>query len=327
MFVESMRLLMFICALGAAWLTGCGRAPAPDRDADGPYRVVATTGMLADVVRQVAGEHASVEQLMDAGVDPHLYQPTRNDVILLQNADVIFYNGLLLEGKMTDTFARMAREKKRVHAVAEALPKEFLLSPDDQPGHPDPHVWMDVSAWSEVVAEVAERLAAYDSVHAEVYRANATAYQKELTALDEYVKRVIASVPENQRILVTAHDAFSYFGRAYDIRVEGIQGISTEAEAGLKDINRLIDLIIEKKVQAVFVETSVADRNVRALVEGSEARGHALKIGGSLFSDAMGAAGTYEGTYIGMLDHNATTIARGLGGEAPPRGMQGRLAP
>lgn len=291
-----------------------------------PYRVVATVGMVADIVRQVAGDRAQVANIIGEGVDPHLYKPTRNDIAALQAADVVFYSGLLLEGKMADALVQLARRGKPVFAVTELVEDKYLLEPPAMQGHYDPHVWMDVSAWARAVEAVARSLAEFDRPGAADYLANAKRYQAELEQLDAYVRKVIASIPARQRVLITAHDAFNYFGRAYDIEVRGIQGISTESEAGLEDINRLVDFIVQREIQAVFVETSVADRNVKALIEGARARGRTVRIGGSLFSDAMGPAGSYEGTYIGMLDHNATTIARALGGTAPPRGMHGRLA-
>lgn len=291
------------------------------------YRVVATVGMVADIVRQVAGERADVHGLIGEGVDPHLYKPTRNDIAALQGADVVFYSGLLLEGRMTDALVRLARSGKPVYAVTEELDEKFLLEPPEMKGHHDPHVWMDVSAWSEAVDAVCKALSEYDKPSAEQYRKNAERYRAELAKLHEYAKRCLASIPRDRRVLITAHDAFNYFGRAYEIEVQGIQGVSTESEAGLKDIERLVREIVDKDVRAVFVETSVADKNVKAIVEGAAARGKTVKIGGTLFSDAMGAAGTYEGTYIGMIDHNVTVITRALGGEAPERGMSGRLAP
>jgi manganese/zinc/iron transport system substrate-binding protein len=279
--------------------------------------------MITDIVRQVAGEHAVVEGIMKEGVDPHLYKPTRGDVARLMQADIVFYNGLMLEGKMTDVFVRVARSGKPVHAVTEMLEESYVMT--DALQHFDPHVWMDVGGWIKAVEAVARALGEYDSAHAEEYRENARKYVEKLRELDAYARKVIASIPETQRVLVTAHDAFNYMGRAYGIEVRGIQGISTESEAGVKDINKLVDFIVGRSIRAVFVETSVAEKNVKALVEGARSRGHEVAIGGLLFSDAMGAAGTYEGTYIGMIDHNVTTIARALGGEAPERGMQGLL--
>lgn len=300
-------------------LSGCGPSVVWEGDdGDGPVRVVATIGMIADVVRNVAGQHAEVEGLIGEGVDPHLYKPTRTDVVRLSRADVVFYNGLLLEGKMTDVLHRVAESGRPVRAVTEAIleDSDYLLAKDDGSAHTDPHVWMDVQGWSKGVDVIAATLAAYDPAHAADYQANAAAYKARLEALDRYAKTAMATIPPHQRVLVTAHDAFQYMGRAYGLEVRGIQGISTESEAGLRDLEALVDFIVERRIPAVFVESSVADKNVRALVEGARARGHEVVIGGELFSDAMGAAGTYEGTYIGMIDHNVTTIVNALGGSA-----------
>ncbi|TWT44598.1 Periplasmic zinc-binding protein TroA precursor [Phycisphaerae bacterium RAS1] len=290
-----------------------------------PYKVVTTVGMVTDIVRQVAGDKADVSGIIGEGVDPHLYKATRNDIAALQSADVIFYSGLMLEGKMADALVRVARNGKPVFAVTERIDEKYLLEPPEFAGHADPHVWMDVSAWSKAVEAVAAALTEYDGANASLYAGNARRYAAELDKLHEYIRKVMATVPERQRVLITAHDAFNYFGRAYGSRVKGIQGISTESEAGLDDINKLVTFIVDNDVKAVFVETSVAEKNVRALIEGAKARGRDVALGGTLFSDAMGPAGAYEGTYIGMLDHNATTIARALGGEAPARGLNGKL--
>jgi len=290
-----------------------------------PYRVVATIGMITDIVRQVAGDRAVVRGIMKEGVDPHLYKPTRGNVIALMKADVVFYNGLMLEGKMSDVLVKVARTGKPVYAVTELLSGDGYVMNDQVNHHVDPHVWMDVGGWVRAVHAVSVALSEYDPSHASVYEANMKSYTTKLKQLDAYAERVIGSIPQSQRVLVTAHDAFNYLGRAYGLTVRGIQGISTESEAGVKDINELVDYLVANRIRAVFVETSVADKNVRALVEGASARGHEVKIGGSLFSDAMGPGGTYEGTYIGMIDHNVTTIARALGGDAPERGMQGKL--
>ncbi|NNF44929.1 MAG: zinc ABC transporter solute-binding protein [Phycisphaerales bacterium] len=312
-------------------LAGCDRAPASAGSApaphagDGPYRIVCTVGMIADIVRAIAGDRAEVVNLIGEGVDPHLYLASRNDVVQLMNADVIFYNGLMLEGKMTDVLIKAARTGKPVHAVTEMLDDDrYVMNTEQQ--HFDPHVWMDPRGWMKAVDAVALALADFDPPYAEMYVSNAMRYRAELERLDAYAREAFASVPEPQRVLVTAHDAFGYLGRAYDVTVRGIQGISTESDAGVRDVNELIDFIVTRRIPAVFVETSVTAENVEALVEGARHRGHEVVIGGSLFSDAMGRAGTYEGTYIGMIDHNVTTIVRALGGSAPPGGMQGRLA-
>ena len=316
-------------------LLSCGRSDPQNQasgttgdaaQVSGPFTIVATVGMVSDVVRNVAGDRAEVTGLMGSGVDPHLYKPTRSDVQRLLGADVIFYNGLLLEGKMTDSLIRAATSGKKVFAVTELLDEEFLLEPEEFEGLFDPHVWMDPAAWSRTVDVVRDKLIEFDPAGADEYRTSAEAYAAQLAALDEYATRVLESVPEEQRVLVTAHDAFNYFGQRFGYEVVGIQGISTESEAGVQDIERLVDLLVDRSIGAVFVESTVSDRNINALISGARARGHEVVIGGELFSDAMGDNGTYEGTYIGMIDHNVTTVARALGGDAPERGMNGRLS-
>lgn len=326
---------LMILPMLACVLVACGgdpgaddrpNAPAAAPPTGTPYSVVATTGMITDIVRQVAGDRATVTGLMGAGVDPHLYKPTRSDVQRMLGADVIFYNGLLLEGKMTDSLIRAATSGKKVHAVTELLDEQYLLEPKEFEGIYDPHVWMDPSAWSKAVEVVRDKLIEFDPQGEAVYRANTRAYADRLGLLDTYAVGVLGTVPENQRVLVTAHDAFNYFGRRFGFEVVGIQGISTESEAGVQDIEKLVELIVSRGIKAVFVESTVSERNINALITGARARGHAVAIGGKLYSDAMGDSGTYEGTYIGMIDHNVTTIARSLGGQAPQRGLNGELS-
>ncbi len=288
-----------------------------------PYRVGTTVGMIADIVKQVAGDKAGVTNVIGTGVDPHLFNPTRSDVAVLLKSNIVFYAGLLLEGQMTDIFVKISR-KRPVYAVTELLSDSYLIQ-DTETNHSDPHVWMDVRGWMKAVQVVADALAKFDPASARYYKKNAADYLMKLEQLDAYATRVIGSIPAAQKIMVTAHDAFRYMGRAYGIEVMGIQGLSTESEAGLKDINRIVDTLVKRKIPAVFVESSVSDKNIRALLEGANSRGHEVKIGGELFSDAMGKPGTYEGTYIGMIDHNVTTIVRALGGDVPERGMQGKL--
>lgn len=290
-----------------------------------PLQVVATTGMVADITRNVAKDHVEVQALMGEGVDPHLYKPTAADAKHILAADCIVYSGLMLEGRMADTFFKAARMGKPVYPVTELLDESFLLEPPEFEGHWDPHVWMDVDAWSQAVDAIATALCEQDPHHCKAYQMNALAYKEKLVDLNEYAKKSIASIPKVKRVLVTAHDAFNYFGRAYGIEVIGIQGLSTESEAGIDDVNRLVDMLVERGITAVFVESSVSDRNVKALIEGAASRGHEVNIGGELFSDAMGEAGTYEGTYIGMIDHNITTLTRALGGEAPVLGLNKTL--
>jgi len=319
-------LIVTLFALGPSACGGGGGASAHDGQEGRAetYKVVATVGMIADIARNVAGEHATVESIMSEGIDPHLYKPTRSDVVRLDSADVVFYNGLFLEGKMAEVLDKVRERGKPIFAVGELIGQRgYGLGESGQ--HYDPHLWMDVQAWILGVQAVAESLAQFDPAHADEYHSNEREYVSKLLALDAYARQVIGSIPESQRVLVTAHDAFAYMGRAYGLEVRGIQGISTESEAGLRHINELIDFLIARRLPAVFVESSVADKNVRALVEGAAAKGHEVRIGGSLFSDAMGAPGTYEGTYVGMIDHNVTIIARALGGDAPPRGLNGLL--
>jgi len=274
-----------------------------------PIRVVCTTGMVAELVRNIGKERVEIVSLMGSGVDPHTYKAVPGDVTQLNNADIIFYSGLHLEGKMGDVFVRMAR-KKPTFAVTEFLDEKSILETAD--GAFDPHLWFDVSLWSQTAGVVRDVLKAYDPPHAAEYQSNADAYQAELKKVDDESKTQLAEVPESQRVLITSHDAFRYFGRAYKVEVRGIQGISTESEAGVREINELVDFIVSRKIKAVFVETSVSDRNMKALIEGCQARGHAVTIGGTLFSDAMGDAGTPEATYIGMVRHNVRTIVKAL---------------
>jgi manganese/zinc/iron transport system substrate-binding protein len=287
-------------------------------------KVAATVGMVADIVREVAGEKADVTHIIGSGVDPHVYNPTRSDVATLLKSDIIFYAGLLLEGQMADILVKVSR-KRPVYAVTELLTKSYLIY-DEETNHDDPHVWMDVSGWIKAVDVVVEALADFDPPNRAGYQANAARYREQLKRLDAYARQSIASIPETKRILVTAHDAFNYMGRAYGIEVLGIQVLSTESEAGIKDINRIVDTLVQRRIPAVFVETSVSEKNVKALIEGAASQDHAVRIGGSLFSDAMGPSGTYEGSYVGMIDHNVTVITRALGGNAPERGMQGKLS-
>lgn len=294
--------------------------------AEAPLKLVATTGMIADAARQVGGEQVEVKALMGPGVDPHAYRQTRSDIVAMTRADLVLWHGLYLEAQMEEFFHDLER-KRKVVAVAEGLPKDVLRGHDDYADKFDPHVWMTPALWKLVVTEVQKALTEGRPEAAEVFAANAAAHMAELDRLIAYGDDVLAQVPENKRVLLSAHDAFGYFGRDYGFEVLGIQGISTQSEAGLNRIGELVDLLVTRDIKAVFVESSVSDRSVRALIEGAAARGHEVTIGGELFSDAMGADGTYEGTYLGMLDHNMTTISSALGAaNVPARGMDGKLS-
>lgn len=294
--------------------------------AEAPLKLVATTGMIADAARQVGGEQVEVKALMGPGVDPHAYRQTRSDIVAMTRADLVLWHGLYLEAQMEEFFHDLER-KRKVVAVAEGLPKDVLRGHDDYADKFDPHVWMTPALWKLVVTEVQKALTEARPEAAEVFAANAAEHMAELDRLIAYGDDVLAQVPENKRVLLSAHDAFGYFGRDYGFEVLGIQGISTQSEAGLNRIGELVDLLVTRDIKAVFVESSVSDRSVRALIEGAAARGHEVTIGGELFSDAMGADGTYEGTYLGMLDHNMTTISSALGAaNVPARGMDGKLS-
>ena len=312
----------------ALLLSGCQETvdSAARQTADTAKRsnVLATVGMVADLVKQIGGDHTSVRQLMGSGVDPHLYKATRDDMQQIMSVDIVFSSGLMLEGRLQDTLEKVSA-KRPVFAITSRLPAEMLLSPGGGTGHPDPHVWMDVAAWASCVDVIVDALSAQDASHADAFAANAASLREQLQALHEYGLSSIASIPQSNRVLVTSHDAFGYFGRAYGLEVVGVQGLSTESEAGLQRINELVDLLVERKISAVFVESSVPRKNILALIDGAKSRGHEVKVGGELYSDAMGADGTYEGTYVGMLDHNITLVTRALGGTVPEGGLNGKL--
>lgn len=286
--------------------------------------VVATTGMIADAVTNIGGDLVEVQALMGPGVDPHAYRQTRSDIVALANADLVLWNGLYLEAQMEDFMIGLGRAGSVV-AVAEAVPENLLLASQEYQGRFDPHLWMNPDLWSRVVINLRDALREAQPESVDTFNKNAEVYLAQMDDVARYANAVLSSVPVKSRVVLSAHDAFNYFGAAYGFEVVGIQGISTDSEAGLRRIGELVDMLVEKDIRAVFVETSVSDRNVRALIEGAAAAGHEVVIGGALFSDAMGAAGTYEGTYIGMIDHNATTISAALGGTSPEHGMQGRL--
>ncbi len=314
------RRLSLLAAAFTALLALCGPLQAQQK----PLRVVTTVSMLADTVRAVGGDRVQVTSLLGEGVDPHTYRPTRADIARLTGADLIVANGLHLEAQLDETLKSLARAKPVLFA-AERIPQDRLLADDEYKDRKDPHVWMDPKLWTLVVETIRDKLIERDPAGRATFEAGARTYIGELTKLDAYAGKILETVPKGARVLVTAHDAFGYFGRAYGFEVQGIQGLSTESEAGLRRVEELVKLLVSRKVRAVFVESSVPERNVRALVEGARARGHQVVVGGELYSDALGAPGSYEGTLIGMLDHNVTTISRALGGVVPVRGMNGKL--
>lgn len=291
-----------------------------------PLAVVATTSMIADLARVLGGEEVAVTGLMGPGVDPHSYRATRSDIAAMTAAGLVLWHGLNLEVQLKDFMDRLA-SRTRVQPVADVLRGDPRLQADpDYPGQVDPHVWMDPLLWGVVAGAVAEVLTEILPDAATDIAARATAFDGQLQALDAYARNVLDTIPQDSRVLVTAHDAFGYFGAAYGFEVLGIQGISTNSEAGLARISDLVEVLVSRRIGAVFVESSISPRNVRALVEGAAARGHEVRIGGELYSDAMGPEGSYEGTYLGMMDHNITLIAKALGGAVPQGGRLGRLA-
>lgn len=296
----------------AAAAIGCGAAPEP-QPGDG-LRIVATTTVVGDLVRAVAGPDAELEVLMGPGIDPHLYKASAGDVGRMGSAQIIFYNGLHLEGKMAEVLEGIDSRGVRTVAVAECIPAELLLPLEGFAGMYDPHVWFDVGLWSEAVGCVAGELAAIDPPHAEGYRTRAAELRQELAALDNEVRRKVSALPEDRRVLVTAHDAFSYFGRAYGFEVRGLLGVSTAAEAGTADVQSLADFIFERGVPAVFVETSVPPRFVQALQEAVVSRGLAVAIGGRLYSDSLGDPGTPAADYAGTVRANLEVLLGALGG-------------
>ena len=295
-------------------LAACG--PAERREDDGRLHVVATTSMIADLARQIGGDVVEVTGLMGPGVDPHLYQASEGDVVRMSSGDVVLYNGLHLEGKMTDIFHRMNdRGIPTVGLAEEAIPDSLLRESAAFAGNYDPHVWFDVTLWKRVAERMTAVFEEMDPVHVEDFRRRLSEYAVRLDSLDAYVRVKAAELPEDRRVIITSHDAFGYFGRAYGFEVRGLQGISTAAEAGTADVQDLADFVAERKIPALFVESSVSARGIEAVREAVRSRGFEVAIGGTLFGDALGNPGTPEGEYIGMIRYNVDTITSSLKGE------------
>lgn len=314
--MPQLKSIPLLCMLALA--VGC----AEKNDStgyEGKLKIVATTGPVGDMVKNIAGVHARVDVLMGPGVDPHLYKELPSDIRKIDAADVVFYSGLHLEGRMAEVLERRG-ERKPVFAVTERLEKSHddrLRYPDQVEGFADPHVWHDAQLWSECAAVVADRLAEVDPNHAEAYAEAAEAYREELTELDRWCREQIATIPKGRRVLVTAHDAFAYFSDAYGLEAVGMKGISTEDEVSLGRMDEIVALVVERKLPAVFVESSVAPRVVEAIIEPCRAAGHAVKIGGELYSDSLGSTNKGADTYVGMMRSNVSTIVEGLRGEQP----------
>ncbi|WP_226659375.1 metal ABC transporter solute-binding protein, Zn/Mn family [Guptibacillus hwajinpoensis] len=291
-------------------LTGCNSTEA-NKESDGKIKITTTIGQIGDIAKNIGKEHVSVESLMGPGIDPHLYKASQGDINKLSKADIILYNGLHLEGKMGDIFAKM-KEDKPTYPVAEAIPKDRLLVDQSNAAAVDPHVWFDIELWQYAVMEVREALIEYDPDHKADYEENAETYLNKLKQLKEEAQEKMNEIPEESRVLVTAHDAFQYFGQAYGMEVKGLQGLSTDSEYGLRDVQNLVNVLADRNIKAVFIESSISERSINAVVEGAKEKGHDVKIGGELYSDAMGEKGSPEGTYIGMYRHNIETIAQAL---------------
>jgi manganese/zinc/iron transport system substrate-binding protein len=289
-----------------AILSACGSAPN-----SGPQKVLATTGMVGDATAALLEGVAETEILMGPGVDPHLYKVSQGDMQKLSEAAVVVYNGFHLEGKMAEVLGKLSKQKP-VIPFAENIPENRYQRAGDQPETIDPHIWMDIVSWSYGVNALADTLMGIYPEAKDKIESNKARYLRQLDSARNEVELLIKAIPAERKVLITSHDAFQYFGLAYGIEVKGLQGVSTVSEYGLRDVSDLVNFIVERRIPAVFIETSVSDKSIKAVLEGCAAKGFPVKIGGSLFSDAMGAQGTPEGTYAGMMIHNARTIHNAL---------------
>jgi manganese/zinc/iron transport system substrate-binding protein len=303
-FLMMMLVLMLIVGVSAC------KSTEKVSKVDGKHNIVATTTMIADLTKVIGGDKVSVQGLMGPGVDPHLYKASAGDVALMQNADMVIYNGVHLEGKMGEIFENLNGNGKLVIEIAKGINEDDLITVED--GLHDPHIWFNVLIWKDAAKVVKDGLVDFDKENEDTYTSNYEAYIKELDELHEYVKSRVEEVPEGKRILITAHDAFEYFGSTYGFEVKGLQGISTASEAGTGDVRELADFIVEHEIGAIFIESSVPKKNVEALQEAVKARGFSVEIGGELFSDSLGSEGTEAETYIGTVKSNVDTIVDAL---------------
>ena len=308
--MKKCMVLLSFCLMTVMMITGCQKAE--QKKTSDTLNIVATTTMLADLSRVIGGEHVNVDGLMGPGIDPHLYQASAGDVTLMQNADVVVYNGLHLEGKMGEIFQSLTDRGSTVICIEDGLPKDQLLSWEDDSSVHDPHIWFQVSLWKSAAKTVADRLSEADPSHAQAYKKNLEAYTLELEKLDIYIRDRINEIPKNQRVLITAHDAFQYFGKAYGLEVRGLQGISTDAEAGTADVSTLADFITKRKIKAVFVESSVPPKTIEALQAAVKSKGFDVAIGGELYSDSLGGKNSGAETYLLTVKANVDTIVGAL---------------
>ncbi len=279
---------------------------------DSKFNVVTTTSMITDLTKNIGGDLISLQGLMGSGVDPHLYKASEGDVSKLANADLIFYNGIHLEGKLVEVFEKMERQNINTKAIADGIDHNSLINNSYFQGNYDPHIWFDIAYWKQATNFVVSKLSDALPEYKTTFETNGNSYIKKLDVLETKIKAIIETLPQEKRVLVTAHDAFSYFGRAYGFEVVGLQGLSTATEAGVQDVQKLATFIIEKNIKAIFVESSVPKRTIEALEAAVKSKGHDVEIGGTLYSDALGNAGTIEGTYIGMFEYNVNTIVNAL---------------
>ncbi len=304
-FILGIAVLVFVAA--------CNQSATKSEDkTSGKLRVVTTTTMITDLLNQLGGDKIIVQGLMGSGVDPHLYKATESDVTKLYEADIIIYNGLHLEGKLVDILEKMQSSSQKTYAIGDAIPEQKLIKANAEYAQHDPHIWFDINNWKLAAQYVAQILSENDTANGNFYKERLSTYLNELAQMQNEVKQSIAKLEPEKRVLITAHDAFEYFGRAYNFEVVGLQGISTVSEAGAADVRKMADFIFERKIPAVFVESSVPVRNIQALRDAVQARGMDVKIGGELFSDALGSAATPEGTYVGMYRYNVATIVGAL---------------
>jgi manganese/zinc/iron transport system substrate-binding protein len=283
-----------------------------DKKDNGKINIVTTTTMITDLVKNIGGDNMNIEGLMGSGVDPHLYKASEGDVSKLANADLIFYGGLHLEGKLVEVFEKMGSQNIKTIAVSDALDPKTLIGSEYFASNYDPHIWFDVNNWELITSFVVKKLSEAAPEHKTVFEQNGKKYLEKLKVLNQEIKATINTLPQEKRILVTAHDAFNYFGKAYGFEVVGLQGLSTATEAGVQDVQNLASFIIEKNVKAIFIESSVPKRTIEALQAAVNSKDHYVEIGGTLYSDALGNAGTAEGTYIGMFTYNVNTIVNAL---------------
>lgn len=305
------KIVGIFLVISLIFVSACSKQNVNEENDEGKLTVTTTIGQIADAVKQIGGEKVTVNSLMGPGTDPHLYKATQGDIAKLEKADIIFYSGLHLEGKMLDVLERINKTKP-TYAIAEAIDKESLLSANGGSYAYDPHVWFDITLWKQALEEVKTGLIEKDPANKSYYEENAQNYFKQLDELQSYAADEMARIPEEQRVLVTAHDAFGYFGKAFNMEVMGLQGLSTDSEYGLGDVQKLVDTLVKRNIKAVFIESSISERSINAVIEGAKQKGHKVKIGGELFSDAMGEEGTDEGTYIGMYKHNVKTISESI---------------